>query len=152
MFSIESNNCTPFVHIFDIFLFAAELEEPKIGIWGRGLIMILRKKPFQNRMLSRDNSSSPNDLYHWPTWMKPSSGTSHYLFTTQQIFRLFQIESICRQQIKCSWKFEICFGKRRKHCGKRRKCWLPAFFPFPTMFSEGFHLRVVKSRDCVVKS
>ena len=22
-----------------------------------------------------------------------------------------------------------------KHCGKRRKCWLPAFPPFPTMFS-----------------
>ena len=23
-----------------------------------------------------------------------------------------------------------------KHCGKRRKCWLPAFSPFPTMFSS----------------
>ena len=23
----------------------------------------------------------------------------------------------------------------RKYCGKRRKCWLPAFSPFPTMFS-----------------
>ena len=22
-----------------------------------------------------------------------------------------------------------------KHCGKRRKCWSPAFSPFPTMFS-----------------
>ena len=22
-----------------------------------------------------------------------------------------------------------------KHCGKRRKCWLPAFSPFPTMLS-----------------
>ena len=22
----------------------------------------------------------------------------------------------------------------RKHCGKKRKCWLPAFSPFPTMF------------------
>ena len=22
-----------------------------------------------------------------------------------------------------------------KHCGKRRKCWLPAFSPFPTVFS-----------------
>ena len=39
-----------------------------------------------------------------------------------------------------------------KHCGKRRKCWLSAFSPFPTMFSKGFFLRVVKSRDCVVKS
>ena len=29
---------SPFVHIFDIIsLFAAELVEPKIGIWGKGL-------------------------------------------------------------------------------------------------------------------
>ena len=29
------------------------------------------------------------------------------------------------------------------HCGKRRKCWLPEFSPFPTMFSEALFLRVV---------
>ena len=29
---------------------------------------------------------------------------------------------------------------------------LPAFPPFPTMFSKGLLYRVVKSRDCVVKS
>ena len=28
--------------------------------------------------------------------------------------------------------------KSRKHCGKKRKCWLPAFSPFPTMFSKAF--------------
>ena len=33
----------------------------------------------------------------------------------------------------------------RKHCGKKRKCWLPAFSPFPTMFSKGFFFRVVES-------
>ena len=33
----------------------------------------------------------------------------------------------------------------RKHCGKRRKCWLPAFSPFPTMFSKGVIVRVVKA-------
>ena len=31
---------------------------------------------------------------------------------------------------------KTCFGKGIKHCGKRRKCWLPAFSPFPTMFSK----------------
>ena len=46
---------------------------------------------------------------------------------------------------KLSW-----FGKCRKHCGKRRKCQLPAFTPFPTKFSKAFSFRVVKSRDCVV--
>ena len=38
MFSTQSDNCTTFVHNFDILsLFAAELEEPKIGIWGEEL-------------------------------------------------------------------------------------------------------------------
>ena len=40
MFSTQSDNCIliNFVHIFDITsLFAAELEEPKIGISGQGL-------------------------------------------------------------------------------------------------------------------
>ena len=26
--------------------------------------------------------------------------------------------------------------KRRKHCGKRKKCWLPAFCPFPRCFEK----------------
>ena len=64
-------------------------------------------------------------------------------------FRLVQIESICRRQIECDRIIEIYFWKGRKHCGKRRKFWLPAFSPFPTMFSKGLFLKVVKSRDCV---
>ena len=64
--------------------------------------------------------------------------------------RFLQIESICRWQSKCKWKVEIWFGKGRKHCGQRRKCWLPAQFPFPTLFSKGFLLKVVKSQDFVV--
>ena len=30
-----------------------------------------------------------------------------------------------------------------KHCGKTTKCCLPAFSPFPTMFSKGFFFTVV---------
>ena len=40
----------------------------------------------------------------------------------------------------------------RKHCGKRRECWFPAFSPFPTMFSKGLLVRIFLSRDCVVES
>ena len=46
---------------------------------------------------------------------------------------------------------ESSFVKGRKHCGKRRKCWLLAFSPVPIMFSKGFSVGVVKSRDCVGK-
>ena len=46
MFSTQSDNFTPFVHIFDIiFLFVAELEEPIISIWGKGLNTILPEYP-----------------------------------------------------------------------------------------------------------
>ena len=37
-FQLNQVIVSPFVHIFDfIFLFAAEWEEPTIGIWGKGL-------------------------------------------------------------------------------------------------------------------
>ena len=39
----------------------------------------------------------------------------------------------------------------RKNCGKRSKCWLPAFSPFPKIFPEDFFLKVAKSQDCLVK-
>ena len=61
-------------------------------------------------------------------------------------------ESICRRQDKCCSSVDFCHSYDRKHCGKSRKCWLPAFSPFPTMFSKGFFLRIVKSRDREVKS
>ena len=63
-----------------------------------------------------------------------------------------KLKGFAEDTINCELKIEICFGKVRKPCGKRRKCWLPAFSPFPTMFSEGYFFRVVKSRECVVKS
>ena len=43
------------------------------------------------------------------------------------------------------------FENDRKHCGKRRKCWLPAFSPLHTMFSKVVFLRVAKTWDYVVK-
>ena len=74
------------------------------------------------------------------------------LFTKRQNFRPDQIQSICRRQNSSDSKIEIYVGKSRKYCGKRRKCWLPAISPFPTMFSKAFFSKGVKSRDCVVKS
>ena len=39
-FLLNQKIVSPFVNIFDISLFAAELEDPKIGIQGNGLRMI----------------------------------------------------------------------------------------------------------------
>ena len=66
-------------------------------------------------------------------------------------FNLSKLKAFADDEEKCDSKTEICFGRGRKHCGKRRKCWLPAFSQFPTKFSKGYFLRVFKSPDCVVK-
>ena len=45
---------------------------------------------------------------------------------------------------------EVCVRKGRKHCGKRRKCWFPAFSYFPTMLLKAFSCKGIKGRFCVV--
>ena len=72
-------------------------------------------------------------------------------FTKRQNFKLVYIENMFRRQNKCEWKSHIYFWNCKKYCGKRRKCCLAAFSPFPTMFSKGFLNRVVESRDCFGK-
>ena len=42
----------------------------------------------------------------------------------------------------------FCFNRVENFVRKRRNCWLPAFSPFPTMFSRGVFLRGVISRQC----
>ena len=55
------------------------------------------------------------------------------------LFRLLQIESICRRQNKYDSKIEICFGISGEHCGKRRKCCLPSFSPFSQCFQTLYY-------------
>ena len=70
---------------------------------------------------------------------------------TQPHFGLVPTHGTHRRQSKHDLENKICFWKGRTHCGKRRKCWLPAFSPFPTMFSKVFFRKGVKSPGCVVK-
>ena len=69
----------------------------------------------------------------------------------RQNLRLAKIQSICRSQNRCESNMKLCFWKGRKHCGKRRKGWLPAFSSFPTMFSIAFFPRVSKTMHCSLK-
>ena len=41
-----------------------------------------------------------------------------------------------KKKINVNYKQKCFFGMGRKHCGKRRKCWLPAFSPFPQCFQK----------------
>ena len=79
--------------------------------------------------------------------------TLYQLFSKLQNFGLTKIKNIADDNLNLNQNIEICFGKGRKHCGeKSRKCWLPAFSPFPTMFSKSSLYSVIKSPDCVVKA
>ena len=51
-------------------------------------------------------------------------------------FRLFQTDSVCRQQFWIWRKWQKVLKMDWKHCGKRRNCSLWAISPFPTGFSE----------------
>ena len=50
-------------------------------------------------------------------------------------FYCFKFKAFADNKINVK-NIEKCLCEGRKHCGKRRKCWLPAFSPFPTMFSK----------------
>ena len=52
----------------------------------------------------------------------------------------------------CNLKTKLLFWMGRKHCEKWRKCWLPAFSPFLTIFSKGFFFMVVTSRAYLILS
>ena len=42
------------------------------------------------------------------------------------------LRSICKSQNEYDSKLNTYFGKGRKHCGKRRKWWLPLCFQKPS--------------------
>ena len=60
-----------------------------------------------------------------------------------------KLKAFADYKIKVIENLEFVLRRVENIVGKRKK-WLPAFSPFPTMFSIGFFLRGVKSRDCVV--
>ena len=52
----------------------------------------------------------------------------------------------------CSYD-SFCYNDRlENNVEKRRKCWLPAFSSFPTMFSKGYSLGAVKTQNFMAKS
>ena len=69
-------------------------------------------------------------------------------FTRRQSFGFVRIENICRPQFHCGSKDAISLWRDRKHCGKKRKCWLPAFSSFSPVFSKAFYLGHLKLPLC----
>ena len=128
-----------------------------------------RRNAFEDIVGKRENADFSQNVYG--CFKELSHHMSHNEFVNCKMLSSWTIPKLCHhltlyQTMFCldlsklnaladgknKSNIEICFGNGRKHCRKRRKCWLPAFSPFPTMFSKDYLLRVVKSQDCVVKS
>ena len=67
-----------------------------------------------------------------------------------KIFDRTKLKAFADDRKNVAGKMKFVLGMIKNIVGKGEKCWLPAFSPFPTMFSKGFFFRVVKSRDCMV--
>ena len=68
-----------------------------------------------------------------------------------KVLDLSKLEAFAEDKINVPQKLKFIAGRIENILGKRRKCWSPAFSPFPKMFSKDFFLMVVKNPDCVVK-
>ena len=142
-----------------LFVHAFNLTESKIFLFGKDL----HQKTFSG--LGRTLCTVQiNERNLWEEWIGALT-TSTYLkcqkwhsapfinsLLNKKNLEGSKFKAFADNKINVTEKIEICFGKSRKSCGKRRKCWLAAFSPFHTMFSKAFLNRVVKSQDCVVQS
>ena len=120
-----------FVNIFDIVsLFAAELEEPTIGISSKGL----RKCLFWPSMVCTYCSLTWIQMFCKcinPLLHTPILGFSNYAANKDMMSKNMD-------------KLATVIWLSRKHCGKRRNCSFQAISSFPTMFSKAVCFWCVK--------
>ena len=64
----------------------------------------------------------------------------------------FKLKDFAGDKINVTQKLNFILGRLENIVGKGENAGYQHFFPFPTMFSKDFFLRVVKSQDCVIKS
>ena len=69
-----------------------------------------------------------------------------------KILDWFNLKAFADNNLYVDQMMIYVFDRVENIVDRRRKCWLLAFSPFSTMFSKALFPRVVKSRDCVVKS
>ena len=108
-------------------------------VWKRRTSLLKATSPFP-AVFSKDLYWKQELVWERVNHTIPRSnnpGTENFnSFNKQKIFKPVKIESFCRRQNEYDVKTEICCWKERKHFGKGRKCWLPAFSPFPWMFKS----------------
>ena len=74
----------------------------------------------------------------WKRIFKEIVGSARWTTDTGPSYKL-PLSMLCSGELKlCNSTSEICLWKVRKRWGKRRRCLLPAFSPFPRMYFSFF--------------
>ena len=81
--------------------------------------------------------------------LKTDNSSTLYSLPKNKIFSESNLKGFSKD--KDDSKVEIYYGTGKIHWRKRRICWLPAFSPFPTMFTKNFILRIINRQDYAVK-
>ena len=71
-----------------------------------------------------------------------------YCLPDDKILSLSKIKAFADDNFSVARKVQFFFYRVENMVGKGEKCWLPAFSPFPAMFSKCVFSRVVKVQDC----
>ena len=61
-----------------------------------------------------------------------------------KILNVTKLKTLVDDKFKVA-KLKISLFDREENTGKRRKCWLPAFSPIPTVFSKDFFFETVEN-------
>ena len=89
-------------------------ENVKIGIFTGGTSV-------RSKNIFTDISRYPTGKHEISTWYKHDKCSLALYRITKLIFRVVQIQKTCRRKNKCDSKLKFCFGKGKRHCGKKRK-------------------------------
>ena len=96
-----------------------------------------------------ENSLGATDvsLYHWPiTSGNNSCSRRHWNKADDNVLDSASLKAFAIDKSKESKMMEFVFEGGRKHCGRRRNCWLPAVSPSSTLFSKAFTFGLVGKR------
>ena len=95
----------------------------------------------------RQGMHPPNHNFYIYVLISKQFGTIDLLnpFPNNKFLDWSNLKELAHDRIYVTLKLNFLGGRVGTHCRKRRKCWLPAFSTFPTMFSKGLFSRAVKS-------
>ena len=120
-------------------------------LWEEEKMLITIFSPFPTMF-----STLPKLNFSCPlTFIVLSANASNFyqskILSFGKISGFHKLKAFAEDKLNVTQDIKVVFHRIENIVGKERKCWLPAFSSFPTMFSNGLFLQCVESRHFVVK-